>query len=251
MKTIKTIWISFISMIITIGLPLQLSAQSEDITPGAAPGLKVDGYVILSNGDTLYGKIRWALKYVENNPVEIKFFAENGASKSFNASEIQGFGSGHKIWMDNDPVPIMTDVEDYLSIPSYRKGVPVFMHRLLKGRITIIQNRSSIIIDAAAIETNYEIDGIGFSFTRGEGLSIGPSYRKSYEIVDKNTHFSSYFVIKDNGAMVKVDKENYDDFVITLFSDCPAIALEIDKNPDLKKFRNFMLLTEFYNQICR
>jgi ABC-type sugar transport system substrate-binding protein len=47
------------------------SAQDEPMAPGQAPVLPVPGYVIYSNGDTVWGKLTWSLKYVENNPVEI------------------------------------------------------------------------------------------------------------------------------------------------------------------------------------
>jgi hypothetical protein len=234
----------------TIGLSLKLPAQVEEYTPGTAPVLPVNGYAILSNGDTIYGKLRWTLKYVENNPVEIKFFAENGAEKTLKAGEIKGFGNSMEMWLGNTNMPISSQVEHYVSLPSYKKGVPVFINRLIDGPITIYQNRSSLIYSSSKVIENTRIDGIGFSFSPGEGLSIGPTYRTDYRIIKGRTRFSSYFVSKDKGPLVKVDKDNYEELFKTFFGDCPAMAQEIEKNPDLLKFKNFMIIVEVYNQVC-
>jgi hypothetical protein len=248
MISIKSIYKLIIVITMTNWLSLQLSAQNEDIIPGTAPVLPVNGYIILSNGDTLYGKLRWALKYVENNPVEIKFFAENGATKSFNASEIKGFGNQVNLWMEENPVPISLQMEHYTSLPSYKKGVPVFLNRLIDGMITVYQNRSSGIHSSSKVVEKTRIDGIGFSFSPGEGLSIGPTYRTDYKIIYGRTRFSSYFISKNNAALVKIDRNNYEAIFSSLFDDCPSINEEIKKNPDLKMFKNFMILAEVYNQ---
>ncbi|MGB8492655.1 MAG: hypothetical protein WCE64_16495 [Bacteroidales bacterium] len=252
MRTTRCIPAFIILLTVISGLSLQLSAQDEEsIAPGMAPVLPVPGYVILSNGDTLPGKIRWALKYVENNPVEIKFTSENGATKSFNASEIRGFGNQLKVWMENNPKAFLMDQEHYVSMPSFKKGVPVFMNRLLTGRITVYQNRSAVIIGATTtIAGDASIDGIEFTFTPGKGLSIGPSYQTDYRIIKGKSRFTSYYVIKDEAGMIKVEKDNYESLFKTLFGDCSAIDLELNKNPDMNKFKNFMILVEVYNKIC-
>jgi hypothetical protein len=252
MRTTKCIRAFILLLTIMAGLYSQLSAQDEEsVVPGMAPILPVPGYVILSNGDTLSGKIRWAMKYVENNPVEIKFIAENGAAKSFNATEIKGFGNQLKVWMENNPKAFLMDQENYVSIPSFKKGVPVFMNRLLNGRITIYQNRSAAIIGSTTtITEDSRIDGVEFTFTPGEGLSVGPSYRTDYRIIKGRSRFSSYYATKDGAAMVKVEKDNYESLSKTLFGDCSAIDQELTKNPDLIKYKNFMILVEVYNKIC-
>jgi hypothetical protein len=253
MRKIKGIQAYFILLIIMSGgLNLRLSAQDEEsFAPGEAAVIPVPGYVILNNGDTLKGKIRWALKYVENNPVEVKFTAENGASKSFNATEIKGFGNQLKVWMENNPKAFLMDQENYVSIPSYKKGEPVFMNRLLKGRITIYQNRSAVVIGATTITQDSRLDGIAFSYTTKGGLSVGTLYRTDYRIVKGRSRFSSYYVVKNDSAMIKVDKDNYESLFKTLFGDCSAIDQETNKNPDLTKYKNFMILVEVYNEICR
>ncbi|MEI6048181.1 MAG: hypothetical protein WCS03_04730 [Bacteroidota bacterium] len=252
MRTTKDIQVSIFLLTLISGFCLQVSAQNEEsMSPGMAASFPVPGYVILSNGDTLYGKIKWALKYVENNPVEIKFTAENGASKLFNSSEIKGFGNQLKLWMENNPKAFLMDQENYVSIPSFKKGVPVFMNRLVKGRITIYQNRSAIIVGATTtITEDPRIDGIEFTFTPGVGLSVGPSFRTDYRIIKGRSRYSSYYIIKDDGAMIKIDKDNYESLFKNLFGDCSSIDQELTKNPDLMKFKNFMILVEVYNKIC-
>lgn len=230
--------------------PLTAQIDREETTPGMPSGLSMPGYVIMSNGDTIYGKIRWALKYVENNPVEIKFTVESGNSKTFNASEIKGFGNQQKIWEENNPVPVYLASEEYVSLPSFKKGIPVFIHRLIDGRLTVYQNRSAAIITTTTTHTDTRIDGIAFNYIPGEGLSIGPSYRTDYRILEQRTRFFSYYVSKGNAPYFKVEKDNYEEIFETLFEDCPAIEQELVQNPDLKKFKNFMILVEIYNNLC-
>jgi hypothetical protein len=234
-------------IMITIVIPLKLSAQVE----GMAAMMAVDGYVVLSNGDTLQGMIKWSLKYVENNPVEIKFTAGNGTTKIFKASEIRGFGNYMKVVKKDFNTPEELEVENYVSMPSMKKGVPVFLNRLLYGRIIVFQNRSSLGFSSSKVEEHSKIDGIAFNLSPGEGLSIGPTYRTSYRIIEGRTRYSSYFVSKANGALLKIEKGNYDSLFPSLFGDCPGIEKELVKNPDLKKFKNFTIIAEVYNQICK
>lgn len=241
-----------ILLLVTVCLPKGLFAQNdqESVAPGEPPAGLVPGYVIMNSGDTIKGKLRWSLKYVENNPVEIKFIAENGNSKVFNAGEIRGFGNMLKVWMDNNPIPIFTDMEHYLSMPSMKKGVPVFMDRLLDGRIRVFLNRGAIGIGGTTVTEEEKYDGIAFSFSRGKGLSIGPSYTTNYKVIKSRSRYTSYLVSKDNGTLVKVVKDTYGTQVKELFGDCPAINDEIAKNPNLAQFKNFMLLAEVYNRLC-
>jgi hypothetical protein len=227
-------------------LSMKMSAQ-----PGMAATVPMSGYVVLANNDTLAGMIRWSLKYVENNPVEIKFIEENGNSKLFKADEIKGFGNILPEWAADDPQFVDRNFQDYVSVPSFKKSIPVFMHRLLAGRLTVLQNRSSGSISSAVISEKPRIDGIGFTWIPGEGLSIGPSYRTDYRIIKARTRFTSYFVSKENKPIIKIDKDNYEENFNILFGDCSVIVQELAKNPDLNKFRNFMILTEVYNKICQ
>jgi len=224
----------------------EISAQ-----PGMAATLPMDGYVILSNNDTLYGQVKWSLKYVENNPVEIKFIADNGNSRLFKAGDIKGFGNIISTWAADESQIADQKYQDYLCVPSFKKNIMVFMHRLLAGRLTVLQNRSSGILSSSAVSEISKIDGIMFSWSPGVGLSIGPSYKTDYRIIESKTRFTSYFVRKADGPMIKIEKENYEENFNALYGDCPAIQEELNKNPDLRKFRNFMILAEVYNRICK
>lgn len=216
----------------------------------AAAVIPVNGYVILSNGDTLNGKIKWRLKYVEINPTEIKFTADNGNTRIFSADEINGFGNYLRITKEYFDTQEELEMENYISMPSFKKGVPVFYNLLLDGRIRVFQNRSSLQLVGEKVEEISEYDGIVFSFSRDEGLRIGPTYKISYRIIEGRIRHSSYFLSKDEGSLLKVTRDNYNGYFKSLFEDCPDIQQELVNNPDLRKFKNFILLTEVYNQLC-
>jgi hypothetical protein len=253
MKASKRIHLFIMLLAILSWIQIPASAQDKAGIPHGMPsGMSVPGYVILSNGDTLPGKIKWAMKYVENNPVEIKFTAENGTSKSFNAGEIKGFGTQFQIPAEDDPMASFPLMENYVSIPSFKKGVPVFMNRLIDGRIIVYQNRSAIV--SSTVKTKSEITGIigiTFTFSLAEGLYIGPALVRDVRIIKSESHASSYYVVKEGAPMIKVENDNYDSLFRTLFGDCPGIDQELDKNPDLAKFKNFYILAEVYDRICK
>ena len=94
------------------------------------------------------------------------------------------------------------------------------------------------------------MEGVGFTWPPDEGLRIGPTYRIDYHIIEGKARYPSYFVVKDGGEMIKVEKENFDPLFEQLFGDCPAMQEELAMNPDLKKFKNFMILAEVYNRLC-
>jgi hypothetical protein len=216
-----------------------------------AATIPMSGYVVLANNDTLKGMIRWSLKYVENNPVEIKFIDAKGNSNFFKAGDIKGFGNILPEWAAEDPQFADPNFQDYVSVPSFKKNIPVFMHRLLAGMLTVFQNRSSGMISTSVISEKSRIDGVGFTWNPGEGLSIGPTYRTDYRILKARTRYTSYFVSKQNSPIIKIDKDNYAENFNLLFGDCPEISQELAKNPDLNKFANFMILAEVYNRICQ
>jgi hypothetical protein len=232
---------------IAIATPSKLLSQ---YTAGEPPMGAVYGYVLLSNGDTLQGLVKWRVKYVENNLAEIMFTSKNGNSKIFNAGEISGFGhyTGGKVKSLNTPEN--PENENYESIPSLKKGLPVFMYRFLDGRIKVFQQRNIKGFSSGMAEEPSKTDGISFSFTPGEGLFIGPTYFTSSLIIEGRLRLS-YLVSKDKENLFEADKKNYDSVFQALFGDCPEIGKEIEKNPDLASFKNFMILAEVYNQICK
>jgi len=235
-----------ILIMIAIGMPSKLSSQYAGIPPAGA----VYGYVLLSNGDTLKGLVKWRIKYIENNLAEIMFTSKNGNSKIFNAGDIGGFGHYTMREINTLNTPENPENENYESTLSLKKGMPVFMYRFLDGRIKIFQHRSIQVMSSGLDAKSLKINGIYFSFIPGEELSIGPSYKISSMIIEGRSVYSSYLVSKDKGKLFEVDKKNYDKVFSVLFGDCQAIGQEIEKNPDLAGFKYFMVLAEVYNQIC-
>jgi hypothetical protein len=238
---------NFLTGIILIMGILLLMYPDTFAQPGETAPSAGEGYVIMKNGDTLNGRINWRMKYTENNPTEIKFIPENGPAQILNAGDISGLAVYARTDFDGNEMP----QENYVSLPAMKKGTPVFYNRLLDGKLQVYQNRSSVIITKETAEVNTEFDGIEFRFSKENGLTIGPTYKTSYRVIERKTRFSSYFIIRDHGAIQKIDKDNYESVFPELFGDCPDIQRELVKNPDLRKFKNFMLLAEVYNQLCR
>jgi hypothetical protein len=229
-------------LVLTSSLYLEISAQPGETAPMAG-----EGYVIMKNGDTLNGGINWRMKYAENNPTEIKVVPEKGSSQILKASDV----SELVIYPQTDFEGYEMPEENYVSMPSMKKGIPVFYNRLLDGKLQVYQNRSSAIITKETAEINTEFDGIEFRYSKETGLTVGPTYKTSYRIIERRTRYSSYYIIRDHSPLQKIDKDIYDSVFPTLFGDCPEIQQELIKNPDLRKFRNFMILAEVYNQLCR
>ncbi|MGC1391898.1 MAG: hypothetical protein WA816_12750 [Bacteroidales bacterium] len=243
-KSSRTLYFLILIMIAS-SMPLKLLSQ---FGPGVPPGGSVYGYVLLSSGDTLEGLVRWKLKYVENNLAEIMFTAKNGNSKIFDASEIYGFGH---IFGKDLKTSESSENENYESVPSLKKGIPVFMYRFLDGRLKVFQHRSIQGMSSGFDEKSSKIDGISFSLNWTEGLTVGSSYKTSYRTIAERSGCSSYLVRKDKGKLLDVNKNNYENIFPALFGDCPEIGKEIEKNPELSRFKYFMILTEVYNQICK
>lgn len=124
------------------------------------------------------------------------------------------------------------------------------MHRLLVGRITVYQNRSAIQSSSVQKETKSEFDGLEFGYSHDEGVSVNPTFTTYDKITIGKIKFSSYFVSKDGGELIKVDKKNYRSLFPMLFKNCPFVEQELEKSKDLEKFSNFMILAEMYNNVC-
>jgi hypothetical protein len=238
----------FLFIIMMIPSP-RLKAQPDTYIPGFSPGVPVNGYVVLDNGDTLQGQVIWRFKYKENNLSGIRFIASDGENYVFNASDIIGFGDEPMAWKKDNPVPRQIRTEDYVSVPSYRRQTQVFMHRLLDGRITIYQNRNSSMIPYSKIDLNESIEGINFAYSPVKGLMIGEECISRPSVIRYRSHYTSFYLKKDNGDMIRVDRKNYQKVFDSIFSDSKAVMNEIEKNPALKEFKNLMILAEVYNKL--
>jgi len=229
--------------------PAVIKAQPDTYIPGFSPGIPVNGYVVLDNGDTLHGQVIWRFRYKENNLSGIRFITNDGENYVFNASDIIGFGDDPLTWKKEDPVPRQIKTEDYLSVPSYRRQNQVFMHRLLDGRLTVFQNRNSSIIALSNLDLNENIEGINFSYSPVKGLKIGDECISKPSVVRYRSRYSSYYIRKDNGELIRVDRKRFAEVFDNIFSDSQVIMDEVEKNPSLKDFKNFMILAEVYNKL--
>ncbi|MCX6234474.1 MAG: hypothetical protein NT175_07070 [Bacteroidetes bacterium] len=253
MKKIITIFRPCIFVLALIpGISLNVSGQSQ--MSGMVSLIPQDGFIILNTGDTIPGKIAYS-KLTENFMSRIKFFGPDGVKTLYNAGEISGLGIEWN-WYNYDDdsqslIPTSHFWDIYECRPSPKKGIMVFMNRFSGGKINVFQNRSSLIHSNARIETSSKIDGISFHYSSDEGLVIGPSYKVTTRYIESRSWYSSYYVEKEGVGFIKVDKGNFELLWPALFGDCLGITEEIDKNPDLKKFKNFLLVIEVYNQICK
>jgi hypothetical protein len=237
--------------IITFMAPSGLNAQPDTYIPGYSPGIPVNGYVVLDNGDTLHGQVIWRFRYKENNLSGIRFVTDSGENFVFSASDIIGFGDDPLTWKKDNPVPRQIKTEDYVSIPSYKRQTLVFMHRLLDGPITVYQNRNSSVIAYTNLNLTESIEGIRFSYSPVKGLMMGDECVSASSVIRYRSRFTSYYLRKNEGELIRVDRKNFPKVFDNLFSDSQAVMDEVAKNPSLKEFKNFMILTDVYNRLMR
>jgi hypothetical protein len=137
-----------------------------------------------------------------------------------------------------------------LSLPAVKSGTPVFYKQLLNRKVRVFRNNNSMPTHHQKTESDFEYEGVAFSFTKEEGLKGEPLFNETTRVVESYTTYSSYYVSKNNAPFVKVENSNCDVLYPQLFGDCPALDREVEKNRGLLKFKNFMILAEAYNQIC-
>ena len=225
-----------------------LNSYGQFTYPGMAPLAPLPGFVVLMSGDTILGEIACG-EFTENFMADVKFTGKDGIKTRYSASGVKGMGiclSG--FCPDINPSDYF-NWDIYEIRPSPKKGEPVFMPRISDGRIKIFMNRKAVVIGGDKEVTTSTFDGIEFEFSN-QGLYIGPTYTLSYAFFESRTRYSSYYFEKDGSSLTFLDKGNYEALWDTLFGDCAAISGEVDQNPDLKKFKNFLILAEVYNRIC-
>jgi len=224
---------------------------SQNEYSGMAPVIPVEGFIITNSGDTIQGKIKYR-KFKENFMSEIRFTGLDEKNTIYKAGDIKGMGIR---------ITPVDDAEDYVSLgdpfwdiyeckPSPKKKAMVFMNRYTNGRIKIFQNRSSLAHFGNITKTTSKFDGIYFEFSSIDGLYIGPSFKVSYETIVSKSWRSSYYFEKDKGEIKKISKKNFDALWSELFGDCTKIKEEVKNNPDLKNYKNFVLIVNLYNQLC-
>lgn len=229
------------------GLPKIYSQQLES---GIPPLFPVNGFIVLNTGDTLDGKIKYK-KLAGNYMKEIRFTSPDGTNTFYEAGSIRGMGlevftaiesdySGKAFW----------DLYECRPLAS-KGGEMVFMNRFLEGKIIVFQDHASPSITTSSVSALPKIDGIAFEYSPGEGLIIGPTFRFPEGAITTRTRYKSYYFEKKDRELTRVSKDNYESLWPVLFGDCTAINAEIDKNPDLKKFKNFIMLVCIYNEICK
>ena len=170
----------------------------------------------------------------------------NGEKLRFSAEDVLSLGVELTIYNDFGK-PLDTIWEYYDCRPSPKKGIMVFMYKYEEGRIKVYHNprSSGNKIDRTS---STRIKGISFSYSIDDGLWFGPAYKTTRFI---KIWYSSYYIEKDDGGLLKVDKKNYEELWPSLFDDCPKVLEEVKLNPDLRKFNNFLLIVRLYNELCK
>lgn len=225
-----------------------LNALSQDWSCALHQPIRRPGYIISNTGDSNYGKIKakLATKSTDWFTSQITLFGPNKEKIRYDASSIQGLGLEIIIREDISFKTIYSQWEFHECRPSPKSGVMVFMHRYEVGRIKVFYDPRSAMYEN---EWTYSgpINGISFTYSPDAGLSIFPTTQVTTYI--KIWH-SSYYIEKDGGELLKVNKKNYESIWPSLLGDCTGIIEEVNKNPKLKKFNNFLLMVRLYNQLC-
>lgn len=226
-----------------------LNALSQNELCALGEPIRRPGYIILLySGDTIYGKIRakFASKSTDWFTSQMTLFGPNKEKNRYDASSILELGLEIIIREDFSFKPIYSFWVFHECRPSPKSGVMVFMHRFEEGRIKVFYDPRSAMFKN---EWGYSgpITGISFTYSPDNGLSIFPTTQVTTYI--KIWH-SSYYIQKDGGELIKVNKKNYESIWPSLLGDCPGIIEEVNMNPDLKKFNNFLLMVRLYNQLC-
>ncbi len=240
-------WMLPAILVLSSGINAQNISQGGITVPYSSAPVK--GYIITKTWDTIPGTLQLSRKYVENNPVEVSFTGKQG-TRLINAKDLRGLIVEVRVTGREDPDSYPDGLDYFVTLPSIKRGTPVFYNRLLKGKLSIYLDRNAMISKSSASAYPERMEGIRVTYARSEGLYLGPDLMADHRFFERITGYSDFYVTKGSSRLVKVDKTNYKTMFRLLFNDCQALSDEITKNPDLAKFSNFPLLATIYNQLC-
>ena len=227
------------------GVSLNLLCQDQ-LNYMIHPLFPMPATLILSTGDTIEGKIKQGTKLTDWYMSEVKYTGQGGEKIRFNASSVVKFAVEMNTYSGIGQ-PTGSSLMFFESRPSPKSGKMVFMYRYDKGRIKVFHNPRSSGSKNEWTHSGGKMTGIHFTYSPGEGLVIGPAFTTTTYI--KIWHHS-YYIEKDGGELIKISKKNIDALWPSLFGGCQEISKEIELNPDLMKWKNFLLLVRIYNEIC-
>jgi hypothetical protein len=196
--------------------------QSQMLNPVEPITMAVKGFVISLQGDSLFGKVAvTGMKY--NCVSKINFTSEDGTKTAYTPDQLQGFGQKRPaVLVDfSDLTSISQHWVIYESCPHPTKEVPVFLQRLMDGKIKVFENPS-------AMQSSTQIGG--FTVDKGSG---------------------NYFVEKAGASPVKIDKKTWDQSFPSLFSDCDSFTNALQQHPEWKEFKKMPYAVDYYNMNCR
>ncbi|MDP4239551.1 MAG: hypothetical protein Q8904_08800 [Bacteroidota bacterium] len=241
--------LSCLRLLAVLILTGSFNLYSQSVRSGMIPIIALKGFIISHTGDITWGKIRYN-KFTENYMSQITFIGQDKVKTVYNAANVKGMGINTQSFTEQDADNNPACWDYYECRHSPKKGVMVFMNRFEAGRITVFADNKSMRFTNQTVETKSKIRGISLGYSGDEGLQIGPDIEATTNVIKSKTTYSSYYFEKDGGALTKVDKGNYDKLWPQLFADCPWIAEQANKTPELKAFKSILRLVELYNQVC-
>ena len=226
-----------------------LSAQEDiELYKMLHPMIAIPGYIITNAGDSIFGKMKYTKK-ADGYMSQIMMIKPNKEKIRYDAVDVLVLAAETEL-PDVFGNPLNSPLDSLLDYfeckPSPKKGIMVFMYKYEEGRIKVYHNPRSGQFKSTWTRSSPKITGISFTYSIDGGLEIGPSFKTTTYI---KTWYASHYIEKNGGEFLKIDKKNYETLWPSLFEDCPEILEEVNLNPDLKKFKNFLLIVRIYNDL--
>ena len=176
----------------------------------AQKGEKVQGYVVLNNGQKLEGSIK--VGSITDNEVKVLFFSKSGSKKTYKPTDLKGYGY-ESIDLDDLGNEVMT----WLHYETHKVDYPpkpfgpttVFMQRELEGTITLY---------TYYIESRTDV---------------------------KNPFRYFYYLKDDNGNLNKVEKDEFTNVAKKVFGSYSALTTRVGKKGF--SYRNLDRMVRDYN----